>query len=41
MFGPKGNPTAENVFGVIAQLQKQEGVRFELRPHRYDEQKSH
>ena len=26
MFSPKGNPSAENIFGVIAALQKQEGV---------------
>ena len=31
MFGPKGNPTAANIFGVLAELQKQEGVRFEVR----------
>jgi hypothetical protein len=37
MFGPKGNPTAENLFGVIAHLQRQEGVRFKLRSHRADE----
>jgi hypothetical protein len=35
---PGENLTAENVFGVIAQLQKQKGLRFELRSHRYDEQ---
>jgi DNA-binding phage protein len=35
MFGPNGNPRAENLFGVIAQLQLQEGVEIELRmrPH--------
>jgi DNA-binding phage protein len=26
MFGPSGNPSAGNLFGVIAALQKQEGV---------------
>ena len=26
MFGPNGNPSASNLFGVIAALQKQEGV---------------
>jgi DNA-binding phage protein len=31
MFGPSGNPRAENLFGVIAQLQRQEGVDVELR----------
>jgi hypothetical protein len=34
MFGPKGNPSAKNLFGVIAHLQKQEGVSFALRPVR-------
>jgi DNA-binding phage protein len=26
MFGPNGNPSAGNLFGVIAALQKQEGI---------------
>jgi DNA-binding phage protein len=26
MFGPSGNPSAGNLFGVIAVLQKQEGI---------------
>jgi hypothetical protein len=30
MFGPNGNPSAQNLFGVIAVLQKAEGVSFEL-----------
>ncbi len=30
MFGPSGNPRAENLFGVIGVLQKQEGVDVEL-----------
>jgi DNA-binding phage protein len=30
MFGPNGNPSAQNLFGVIAVLQKTEGVSFEL-----------
>jgi len=30
MFGPKGNPSAQNLFGVIAALQKAEGVSVEL-----------
>ena len=30
MFGPSGNPRAENLFGVIAHLQQQEGVNVEL-----------
>jgi putative addiction module killer protein len=32
MFGPKGNPSAKNLFGVLAHLQAQEGVNFEIRP---------
>ena len=31
MFGPKGNPSAKNLFNVIAHLQKREGVHFALR----------
>jgi hypothetical protein len=31
MFGPKGNPSAKNLFGVIAHLQKHEGINFTLR----------
>jgi hypothetical protein len=31
MFGPKGNPSAKNLFGVLAHLQEQEGVSFDLR----------
>ena len=31
MFGPKGNPSAQNLFGIIAALQKAEGVCLELR----------
>jgi hypothetical protein len=31
MFGPKGNPSAKNLFGVIACLQRYEGINFELR----------
>ncbi|MGA1983069.1 MAG: transcriptional regulator [Acidobacteriaceae bacterium] len=34
MFGPSGNPRAENLFGVIAHLQRQEGVAVELRIRR-------
>ena len=30
MFGPKGNPSAANLFGVIATLQKAEQVNVEL-----------
>ena len=31
MFGPSGNPSAEHLFGVIAALQRAEGVHVELR----------
>jgi hypothetical protein len=31
MLSPGGNPTANNMFAVIASLQKQEGVRIGLR----------
>jgi DNA-binding phage protein len=31
MFGPNGNPTANNLFEIVAYLQQAEGVRFELR----------
>lgn len=34
MFGPKGNPTAGNLFEIVAFLQHSEGVRFEVRPKR-------
>jgi DNA-binding phage protein len=30
MFGPKGNPTATNLFNIIACLQEQEGVRLRV-----------
>lgn len=30
MLGPRGNPQARNLFEVIGQLQKIEGLRFEL-----------
>lgn len=30
MFGPHGNPSAQNLFGVIAALQMAEGVSFKL-----------
>jgi len=32
MFGPNGNPTASNLFAIVAYLQQAEGVRFEVRP---------
>ena len=31
MFGPSGNPRAENLFAVIAHLQRQEGVQVALK----------
>jgi DNA-binding phage protein len=31
MFGPKGNPTADNLSSVIGILQKKTGVRLEVR----------
>lgn len=31
MFGPNGNPTASNLFEVVAYLQRAEGVRFKVR----------
>jgi len=34
MFGPNGNPTASNLFEIIASLQRAEGVRFEVRSAR-------
>ena len=34
MFGPRGNPTASNLFGIVAYLQRAEGLRFKLRPAR-------
>ncbi len=30
MFGPNGNPQARNLFEVISQLQRYEGVRLEV-----------
>jgi DNA-binding phage protein len=34
MFGPKGNPTASNLFEIIAYLQSVEGVRLQIQPTR-------
>jgi len=34
MFGPKGNPTTNNLSAIIAYLQRAEGVRLEIRPAR-------
>lgn len=31
MFGPSGNPMAENLLGVIALLQEETGVRLQVR----------
>src|SRR5882757_8241355 len=31
MFGPSGNPTAENLLGVISLLQNEAGVRLRVR----------
>ena len=31
MFGPNGNPTASNLFAIVAYLQQAEGVCFEVR----------
>jgi hypothetical protein len=30
MFGPRGNPQARNLFGVIGYLQKQAGIEFHV-----------
>ncbi len=34
MFGPEGNPTASNLFEIVAYLQRQEGVRLHVRTSR-------
>jgi len=34
MFGPRGNPTAAKLFGIVAYLQRAEGVRFQVRSAR-------
>jgi DNA-binding phage protein len=31
MFGPKGNPTASNLFRIVAYLQRREGIRLQVR----------
>lgn len=33
MFGPKGNPRADNLFQVIHFLQDREGIHMEVVPH--------
>ena len=35
MFGPSGNPTAENLLGVIGVLQAETGVHLEVRAKAY------
>ena len=32
MFGPRGNPQARNLFGVIGYLQRQAGIEFHVTP---------
>ena len=32
MFGPTGNPRADNLFEVVSFLQHREGVRFKIKP---------
>jgi DNA-binding phage protein len=34
MFGPSGNPTARNLFEIVAYLQRAEGVSFQVRSSR-------
>src|SRR5690242_19705044 len=34
MFGPNGNPTASNLFEIVAYLQQAEGVQFKIRSTR-------
>ena len=34
MFSPSGNPTANNLFGIIHTLKEKEGVRFEVKVSR-------
>jgi DNA-binding phage protein len=36
MFGQNGNPTATNLFHIVAYLQKAEGVRLEVKSRRAD-----
>jgi DNA-binding phage protein len=31
MFGPKGNPSSQKIFGIIAELAKAEGVNFKTK----------
>jgi hypothetical protein len=32
MFGPRGNPQARNLFGIIGYLQKQAGIELHVAP---------
>ncbi len=32
MFGPRGNPQARNLFGIIGYLQKQAGIELRVTP---------
>ena len=32
MFGPRGNPQARNLFGIIGYLQKHAGIEFHVMP---------
>jgi hypothetical protein len=32
MFGPRGNPQARNLFGIIGYLQKQAGIELHVTP---------
>jgi len=34
IFGPRGNPTASNLFEIVAYLQRQEAVRLQVRTSR-------
>ena len=34
MFGPKGNPQANNLFAIIGYLQEREGVQLQVRAHK-------
>ena len=34
MFSPSGNPTANNLFGIIHTLQEKEGVHFKVKASR-------
>src|SRR4029077_10048499 len=36
MFGSRGNPTARKLFGIVAYLQRAEGVRFQVRSAHVD-----